>query len=274
MSAALDPGSGGTVADLLAAQHACTVRFSDTVLGGYYAFGQVAQSRAALDWRFVQLGRLASGFKSSIYTPSSGLTPTGFVARMISQQGCKDVMLYLAGGGYDGQSAINIGMGTGKRGVVHQDVTLAQLRGLMTSQHGVNFELVIDAAHASGFQSLSGLANVLLVGNARVSVHLSPRGERERPPGHQRRQPVSHPPADRPAGVRDRSDGQQLGRGRADAVARQLGQASVGSRVRAGARVRAGRGRGLRHELGRRPAADREVPRLHRWAAGDSDGYR
>ena len=163
VSAALNPGLGGTVAGLLAAQHACTVRFSDTVSGGYYAFGHVAQSRAALDWRFMQLGRLASGFKRSIYTPSSGLTPTGFVARTISQRGCKDVMLYLAGGGYGGQSAINIGIGTGKRGVVHQDVTLAELRGLMTSEHGVNFELVIDAAHASGFQSLSGLANVLLV---------------------------------------------------------------------------------------------------------------
>jgi VCBS repeat-containing protein len=163
VSAALGPGLGGTVADLLAAQHACTVRFSDTVSGAYYAFAHVAQSRAALDWRFVQLGRFAPKFKSSIYEPSSGLTPTGFVARTISREGCKDVMLYLAGAGYDGQNAINIGMGTGKRGVVHQDVTLAELRGLLTSEHRVNFELVIDAAHASGFQSLSGLDNVLLV---------------------------------------------------------------------------------------------------------------
>src|SRR5262249_48299522 len=143
---------------------ACTVRVSDTVSGGYYAFGNVAQSRAALDWRSVQLGRFASGFKTSIYNPSSGLTPTGFVARMISQQGCKDVMLYLAGSGYDSQSAINIGMGPGRGDVVHQDVTIPQLRGLMSSQRGVHFELVIDAAHASGFQNLSNLPNVLLVG--------------------------------------------------------------------------------------------------------------
>ena len=109
VSAALDPGLGGTVASLLAAQHACTVRFSDTVPGGYYAFAQVAQSRAALEYRFAQLGGFAPGFRSWIYSPSSGLSPAQFVSRLVTRRGCQDVLLYLAGGGYATQSAVNIG---------------------------------------------------------------------------------------------------------------------------------------------------------------------
>ena len=159
----LDPSLAPSVAELLAAQHACVARFSDTVAGGYYAFAQVAQSRAALDYRFAQLSGYAPGFRRSIYSPASGLSPAGFVDRLISHQGCKDVLLYLAGGGYSPQTAVNIGMGGRGAYVLHQDVTLAQLRSLMTAHRGTRFELVIDAAHASDFQRLSKLANVLLV---------------------------------------------------------------------------------------------------------------
>ena len=163
VSAALDSGLGGTVADLLAAQHACTVRFSDTVPGGYYAFAQVAQSRAALDYRFAQLGRFALGFRSWIYSPSSGLSPAQFVSRLITRRGCQDILLYLAGGGYATQSAVNIGMGADPGQILHQDVTLGQLRGLVSSHRGARFELVLDAPHTAAFHSLSRLPNVLLV---------------------------------------------------------------------------------------------------------------
>ena len=163
VSRALDPGLGGTVADLLAAEHACTVRFSDTVPGGYYAFAQVAQSRAALAYRFAQLSRFAPGFRSGIYSPSSGLSPVQFVSRLISRVGCRDVLLYLAGGGYAGQSAVNIGMGAGAGQVLHQDVTLGQLHSLVRSHRGVRFELILDAPHAGAFHSLTQLGNVLLV---------------------------------------------------------------------------------------------------------------
>jgi len=73
------------------------------------------------------------------------------------------VLLYLAGGGYAGASAVNIGMGLGAEKVRHQDVTLSARRGLVRSHPGVHFELVIDAPHTSGFQGLVGLGNVLLV---------------------------------------------------------------------------------------------------------------
>ena len=163
MAAALDPSLAARVASLLALQRACAVRFSDTVKGGFYAFAAVAQSRAALFYRFEQLGRLAPAFRSFIYSRSSGFSPTGFVAHQIAAQGCRDVALYLAGGGYAGSTAVNIGMGVGPSKIVHQDVTLADLRGLAKAHPDVTFELVVDAPHSSGFQALVGLANVLLV---------------------------------------------------------------------------------------------------------------
>ena len=163
MAAALDPSLAARVASLLASQRACAVRFSDTVKGGFYAFAAVAQSRAALSYRFEQLGRLAPAFRSFIYSRSSGFSPTGFVAHQIAAQGCRDVALYLAGGGYADSTAVNIGMGVGGSKIVHQDVTLADLRRLAKAHPDVTFELVVDAPHSSGFQSLVGLANVLLV---------------------------------------------------------------------------------------------------------------
>ena len=161
--AALDPTLAPQLAPLLVSQHACTVRFSDTIHGGYYAFATIAQSGAALYYRFSQLARLAPGFLSFICSRAVGMSPMAFVAHQISEHGCKDVLLYLAGGGYARATAVNIGMGTGGREVVHQDVTAAGVRGLLSSHRDVNFELVLDAAQASGFQALGALSNVLLV---------------------------------------------------------------------------------------------------------------
>lgn len=138
IAAALDPSLAGVVASLLAEQHACTVRFSDTVRGGYYALAHVAQSRAALDYRFAQLGRLAPEFRSWIYSPASGLSPTQFVSKLVAQRGCQDVLLYLAGAGYPSQPAVNIGMSVGTGVVLHQDVTLAQLHSLISAHPGAS----------------------------------------------------------------------------------------------------------------------------------------
>jgi hypothetical protein len=151
------------VAALLAVQRACTVRFGDTVSGGYYDFAQVAQSRAALAYLFSQLGALAPRFASFIYSSRSGISPAGFVAHEISAQGCQDVLLYMAGAGYTQSTAVNVGMGLRGQSVLHQDVTLADLRGLVDSHPNVRFELVLDSPQSSGFHALGKLKNVLLV---------------------------------------------------------------------------------------------------------------
>jgi VCBS repeat-containing protein len=159
----LDSSAAATVAALLASQRACTVRVGDTLPGGYYDFAKVAQSRAALAYLFSQLGELAPGFASFIYSRRSGLSPTGFVAHEISARGCRDVLLYMAGAGYSGASAVNVGMGLRGQSVVHQDVTLAAVRGLVRSHPKVRFELVVDSPRASGFHALGAMKNVLLV---------------------------------------------------------------------------------------------------------------
>ena len=122
--AALDPTQGAQVAALLASQHACVVRFSDTVRGGYYAFAHIAQSRAALAFRFSQLANFSSGFQSFIYSRTSRSSLMAFIADQISSHGCKDVMLYMAGGGYPGaREPLGIGMGIDVVHPLHQDVT-------------------------------------------------------------------------------------------------------------------------------------------------------
>ena len=163
MHAALDSTLAQQVAPLLASQHACTIHATDTLKGGFFGFANLSQSRAALYYRFSQLGQLAPAFRSFSYSSSSGGSPTAFIADQIRSAGCRDVTLYLAGAGYSDATAVNFGMGVGGRKVVHQDLTLSDLRRLANANPGVTFEFVIDAAHASGFQSLVGLPNVLLV---------------------------------------------------------------------------------------------------------------
>ncbi|MBV8945956.1 MAG: cadherin-like domain-containing protein [Solirubrobacterales bacterium] len=163
VGAALDPAGGAQVAALLASEQACVVRLSDTVAGGYYAFAQITQSRAALAFRFSQLANFATGFQSFIYSRSSGVSPSAFVASLISSHGCRDVMLFMAGGGYPGAGAVNVGMGINVSDPMHQDVSAAALRGLAAANPGVDFELVLDAPYAAAFEALEGIGNVLLV---------------------------------------------------------------------------------------------------------------
>jgi VCBS repeat-containing protein len=179
--AALDSSLAARVGGLLASQHACMVRFSESVAGGYYAFGDVARTRRVLDYRFEQLRRLAHGFQWWVYRRGSELSPTQFVARLIARRGCRDVMLYLVGAGYSPQNAVNIGMGERGGNLLHQDVTLAQLRSLMRAHGQTAFELVIDAAHASAFQDLSRLANVLFVATPAQAFTYLPEAKKADP---------------------------------------------------------------------------------------------
>ena len=168
MGATLDPSLSAVVAGMLAEEHACAIRFSDRPTGGYYAFARVAQSRAALGYRFAQLAALAPGFRSSLYPTVSGVSPVTFLSSQIAARGCQDVLLYAAGGGYAGTTAVNIGMGLTGGKLRHEDLTLPALRVLVASHPNIHFELVLDAPHSSAFQALAHLRNVLLVATPRA----------------------------------------------------------------------------------------------------------
>ena len=81
----------------------------------------------------------------------------------VSAHGCREVLLYAAGSGYERGAAINIGMQLGRSTVRHQDVTVAALRSLIRAERRVTFLLVLDAPSAAGFQQLVRLPNVRLV---------------------------------------------------------------------------------------------------------------
>ena len=97
------------------------------------------------------------------YAARGRVTPASLARSEVSAHGCREVLLYAAGSGYERGAAINIGMRLGRSTVRHQDVTVAALRSLIRAERRVTFLLVLDAPSAAGFQQLVRLPNVRLV---------------------------------------------------------------------------------------------------------------
>ena len=161
--AAFDPTQARRAGAVLAAEHACVISFGDTLGGGYYDLTRIVQSRGALAGRVAQLSRAARGVRSVTYAARGRVTPASLARSEVSAHGCREVLLYAAGSGYERGAAINIGMQLGRSTVRHQDVTVAALRSLIRAERRVTFLLVLDAPSAAGFQQLVRLPNVRLV---------------------------------------------------------------------------------------------------------------
>jgi hypothetical protein len=150
-------------ADALAAERSCAIRVSDT-LGDFYDVGPVDRTRAELGTVFERLAGQNPGFRTSRYRYLSGTTPAGFVARAVRNQGCKDVLLYLGGGGYaDGAPAVNVGTRSGVGGRVEQQlVTASDVRAILRAHRDVTFKVLIDAPYSGAFLPvLRGEANLV-----------------------------------------------------------------------------------------------------------------
>jgi hypothetical protein len=139
-------------ADALAAERSCAVRVSDT-LGDFYDVGPVDRTRAELGTVFERLAGQNPGFRTSRYRYLSGTTPAGFVARAVREQGCRDVLLYLGGGGYSaGAPAVNVGTRSGADGRIEQQlVTANDVRAILRAHRGVTFKVLIDAPYSGAF---------------------------------------------------------------------------------------------------------------------------
>ena len=161
--AAFDPTQARRAGAVLAAEHACVISFGDTLGGGYYDLTRIVQSRGALAGRVAQLGRAARGVRSVTYAARGRVTPASLARSEVSAHGCREVLLYAAGSGYERGAAINIGMQLGRSAVRHQDLTVTALRSLIRAERRVTFLLVLDAPSAAGFQQLVRLPNVRLV---------------------------------------------------------------------------------------------------------------
>ncbi|MFA4929017.1 MAG: tandem-95 repeat protein, partial [Patulibacter sp.] len=152
-------------ADQLAAERSCAIRISDT-LGSFYDAGPVDRTRQSLGTFFNQLARLNPQFFTARYRYREGRTPAQFVAHAIQRNGCKDVLLYLGGGGYAGADpAVNVGTrGLGDGRIEQQVVTLDAVRSILRAHRGVTFKLLIDAPYSGGFQpTLQRESNLLFL---------------------------------------------------------------------------------------------------------------
>jgi hypothetical protein len=137
------------VAQLLAAERSCVVRVSDT-LGNLYDFGAVDRTRARLGALFQSLEDLDPGFVDERYTRGSGVSPTAFVQRLIRERGCRDVLLYLAGGAWPASNRPAVSVGVSARERLRQHlVSAAEVRSLLRGQPGVTFKVIVDAPYSA-----------------------------------------------------------------------------------------------------------------------------
>jgi hypothetical protein len=139
-------------ADELAAERSCAIRVSGT-LGSSRLVGPVGRTRTRLSDVFDQLELLNSGFASERYRATGGTSPGGYVGATIARAGCRDVLLYLAGGGYrDGQPAVVVGTRTRGDGSIEQQVvTASDLRAILRANPSVTFKLLLDAPGSGAF---------------------------------------------------------------------------------------------------------------------------
>ncbi|MEA2183555.1 MAG: hypothetical protein QOF69_2740, partial [Solirubrobacteraceae bacterium] len=152
-------------ADTLAAQHACAVRISDT-LGDFYDFGNIDSTRAQLGLLFEGLEALNPGFISERYSTYSNRTPTGFIQHLVDTKGCKQILVYVAGGGIKGaHSTAVIGQSPHAGGTLDaQYLTSSAVARLIGANRGVEFDVLVDAPYSDGFATaLAHQPNVALV---------------------------------------------------------------------------------------------------------------
>lgn len=152
------------VAGALADEGACTIRVGDT-LGNFFDASSFDRTRSLFGGFFNELAQADGRFVSARYRVTTGTTLRRYVERLIAQRGCRDLLLYVAGGGYlRGEPAISVGIKGRRDGRVEQQlVTAASLRALISANPGARFHLLLDAPGSGGFLTrLSDLPNLKL----------------------------------------------------------------------------------------------------------------
>ncbi len=172
--------------------------------------------------------RLSPGFISKRYrfaTVRGGESLKSFISKLLTKRGCKDLMIYVAGGGYvtRGESVINVGTRVRRDGRVEQQtVTAGALRAILREHPGVTFKVMLDApTRAASGQSCvmrrTCSSSSFGIGDAR-QLHGAARGARPaRPPGAQQLQQgaaagVLQPPAHRDVLLRRQPERGRRGR--------------------------------------------------------------
>ena len=136
-------------AQQLAAQRVCFVRAADT-LGGFAPSAAAGRSGSAFGRLVSRLSVLTPGIVSGSYRTDLGTSPGVYTQGLIDANGCREVSLYLAGGGYrvGDETAVVVGTRVAGDHVLTQLVTAADLGALLRSRPTVWWNLTIDAPHA------------------------------------------------------------------------------------------------------------------------------
>jgi hypothetical protein len=159
---AVVPTSRRLAAERLSADRVCFVRAAGT-MRGFRSFAAVNRAGAALERLAARLGVVAPGLAVAAYRRGSGTSVPGYVRDFVDGKGCREVSLYLAGGGFeqDGEAAIAVGARVSDGRVSTQAVTVSDLRGLLRSRSSVLWNLTLDAPNAGALlDAVSGEANL------------------------------------------------------------------------------------------------------------------
>lgn len=147
----------------LGAQRVCFVRAAGT-LGSFASLSPVSRSGAAFARLTGGLSRLAPGLVAGSYRGDSGADLSSYTQGLIDANGCREVALYVAGGGYqaDGRAAIAIGTEIAGNRVQTESVGAEELRALLRSRPGVAWNLILDAPGAGAvLTALRGEGNLV-----------------------------------------------------------------------------------------------------------------
>jgi VCBS repeat-containing protein len=153
------------IADRLAAERSCILRVSDT-LPSFWNVNELNLTRSYVGTLFEALERQNPGFIDDRYGARSGETLGAAVDRLV-EAGCKDILLYIAGQGYDsdGEPVVHLGTSLRPGGLLaQQNITAGDLRSLVSARPGLTFKFKFDVPFSGGMIGrLRDLPNVLLI---------------------------------------------------------------------------------------------------------------
>lgn len=152
----------------LALEKSCAIRVSDS-LGDFFDAGPVDATRAALGRILFELSQNDAGFYTAWYRTADG-TPADLVAKAVKEKGCRDILLYLAGGGTEQGKDPAVGVGLRARPggkLERQLVTASAVRKILAAHPGVTFKLAVEAPKSGSFiAAVSGAPNLLLAASS------------------------------------------------------------------------------------------------------------
>lgn len=155
-------------ARLLAEEKSCAIRISDS-LGDFFDAGPVDSTRAALGRIFHELSVANPGFHTAWYRTADG-SPADAISQAVATRGCRDVLIYLAGGGTQkgNDPAVEVGLRTRAGGKLERQlITATALRKIVAAHPDVTFKLAVEAPRSGAFiAAVSSAPNLLLAASS------------------------------------------------------------------------------------------------------------